>query len=25
MLDAQHKNELENIRKKGGYEWTPGT
>ena len=25
MLDVQHKNELENIRKKGGYEWTPGT
>ena len=25
MLDAQHKNELENIRKQGGYEWTPGT
>jgi len=24
-LDAQHENELEDIRKKGGYEWTPGT
>ena len=25
IRDAQDKNEIEQIRKEGGYDWTPGT